>query len=82
MRRTLKEGGYAGCGDGGLLSKIHAAAESGTNNVAVVSRTTLSVWTTVTGGTISLQALRRSAVTHVVWHDCDTDTVLLTSTPG
>jgi len=48
IRRTVKEAENAGCGDGGLPSKMHAAAESGTGNFFAVPRTTVPVWTTVT----------------------------------
>jgi len=40
MRRTLKEAAYAGCGDGGLPSKIHAPVRLGARNLAVVPKTT------------------------------------------
>ncbi len=48
MRRTLKEAAYAGCGDGGLPSEIHAAAGSGARNLAMVPSTTVPLRTTVT----------------------------------
>jgi hypothetical protein len=48
MRRMLKDAAYAEGEEGGPLSKIHAAAGSGTRSLAVVSRTTTPVWTIVT----------------------------------
>ena len=48
MRRMLKEAEYAAGGVGGPLSELHAPAASGDTSLAVVSRTTTPLWTTVT----------------------------------
>jgi hypothetical protein len=48
MRRMLKDAAYAEGGEGEPLSKIHAAAGSGTRSLAAVAKTTVLVWTTVT----------------------------------
>jgi len=73
----LKDAAYAEGEEGGPLSKIHAAAGSGTRSLAVVSRTTTPVWTIVTWGTTFRERLRRTAVTQFcrarLRHQCGTD---------
>ena len=48
MRRMLEETADAGRENGGLLSELHALAQSDVRNLAEVSRTTIPVWITVT----------------------------------
>jgi hypothetical protein len=48
MRRMLKEAEHAVSGAGGPPSELHAAAGSGRRNLAVISRTTAPLWTTIT----------------------------------
>lgn len=81
MRRMLKDAAYAEGGEGEPLSKIHAAAGSGTGSLAAVAKTTVLVWTTVTRGTTFLEALRRSAVEQYVSHDRDINSALVALTP-
>src|SRR5882724_13262646 len=57
MRRMKKDAAWTESGAGGPLSKPHAAVKPEAKNSVVVSRTTAAVWTTVTCGTISLEAL-------------------------
>jgi hypothetical protein len=66
MRRMLNDALYTEGEYGGLLSELHAVARSGRTKSAVVSRTTMPLSTTVTCGTIFLEALRRSAATQFV----------------
>src|SRR5882724_2301469 len=66
MRRMEKDAARTESGAGGPLSKPHAAVKSVSKNSAVLSRTAAAVWTTVTCGIISLEALRRSALTQLV----------------
>jgi hypothetical protein len=82
MRRMEKDAACPGGGAGGPLSKPHAAVKPGTRKPTVVPRSTAAVWTTVTRGTTLFEALRRSAVTQLVWHDCETITRLMASTAG
>jgi hypothetical protein len=82
MRRMETDAARARDGAGGPLSKPHAAVKAGAKNSAVRSSTTAAVWTTVTRGTTFLEALRRAALTQLVWHDCETITILMASTAG
>ncbi len=44
----LNEAAYPEGGEGGPLSKVQAAAGSGTRSLAAVTKTTVPVWTAVT----------------------------------
>ena len=82
MRRMEKNAACPGGGAGGPLSELHAAMKSRARISAGAFRTTALLPTTVTSGTTFLQALRRSAATQFVWHDCDAKTAFMASEPG